>query len=99
MFSIDDVEVAAKAKTGRLPQVGECWVRKDGRISKVVAVTDNRFGPLDIREEDGRLSHRTRDGRFAMMGYRGACNEDLMHLMEGEEFVQAVPVPLRGTIS
>lgn len=82
MISLDDIEYAAKAKSGSLPQVGEIWLRKDGRTSRIVGLTDNRFGPLVVKEDDGGISHRTRDGRFAIMGHRGACDEDLMHLKE-----------------
>lgn len=82
MISLQNVAAAAASISGRLPQIGERWIRKDGRVCEIVGVTENQFGPLDIKEDDGKITHRTRDGRFAMMGARGACDEDLVQLME-----------------
>lgn len=84
--TLDDVINAASEETGRLPAPGEVWTRQDGRAATVVEVTQAAIGPLTVREDDGRTTYRTRDGRYAIFGPRGACKEDLMSCaMEGRD--------------
>lgn len=83
--SLDQVISAASSASGVLPMAGEVWLRKDGRTATVVEVTQSAIGPLTVREDDGRTTYRTRDGRFAIFGLRGGCNEDLMTLAMEDE--------------
>jgi len=82
MTTLDDVYRAAGRQDGALPMPGETWIRADGALAVVEAITSCGIGPMKVCEANGRRTHRTRDGRFAIMGRRGACPEDLMQRCE-----------------
>jgi hypothetical protein len=80
--TLDDVIIAANVDAGQLPQLGEVWRQLDGKLVKVIDISTNRFGPLELRYlSGGHAGYRTRDGRYVLFGKRGCDAKDLMEIV------------------
>ena len=83
MITLYDVEYAASQTDGELPEAGQVWRQKDGRLVRVTEITSNSFSPVTVHHLDGsHESYRTRDGRNVVFGVRGCDPEDLMEKVD-----------------